>query len=109
MAGTTTGINPYKIKMGTMLRAERAFNVKVMPLMKRLERSGTIDVEQLEIAELMTLVFVSLELAGTPRKAAEIEEMELDELSDLMGSLGAPDASSVDPTSPPPSVDSASS
>lgn len=98
MAGTVTGINPYKLKMGTILRAERAFNVKIMPLMKRLEAAGTIDVEQLDMAELMTLVFVALDLAGKAASADTICEMDLEELMQIMSSLGEVEASGLDPT-----------
>lgn len=96
----TVSLDPSKINFGTLYRCEKAFGVKIFPLVKRLERmSGGINVEEFSIEELMTLTMLALDVKGEKPTAEGIMDMSLVNLKDSLGSLVDEEPShTVDPT-----------
>lgn len=102
MTDTSTQFNPYGIKMAHLMRAQQAFGVKVLPLMKKVELIGdnggtfAFDPTDLELEELLTLVFLALDMGGESPTKESVLDMDLSELEGYMPK--AEDIVAPDPT-----------
>lgn len=78
----TISFNPRQVKLVHMLRAKQAFGVNVMNLMKKIDLAGDdgLDPSVLELEELLTIMFLALDVLGKNPKKDEVLEMNLEEL-----------------------------
>jgi hypothetical protein len=93
----SASFNPYGIKLAYLLRAQQAFGVKVLPLMKKIEKAGAdgLNVESLELEELLTFVFLAMDMAGEKPTRDSLLDADLDDLgarlTSLVGTVTPPD------------------
>lgn len=98
MADRIVGFDPYKMKLKHISIVERAFNVKFIPLVKKLERQGDTAMDEMSGNELQALVYIMQSLRGAEPTVDEIGEMSFAELGEIVEGMAVTEPDKVDPT-----------